>query len=232
MMQPHRPIRRRESIGSRPKHVVAVAATALVAVALAVGLSAKAPAAVRGSVTCYGKWRWNVKTLADRPRLTIRHAEVQVSQLWGLESGEALSKSTPRIAGLETTIYTVTGKLMYARRVDDAPDAEGKGGGDLDYHLVIADPKDASKTMIVEFPDPNCTTGATSYRRKQMAAARAAFDLGCHGAPRSSFGNLSGTATITGVGFYDEPHANGRSLHGVELHPVLDFKTSNCWWVP
>ncbi len=222
----------RELIALRCKPVIAGGAIMLVAITLGVGLSAQAPAAIREKVTCYGKWRWNIKTLADKPKLTIRHAEVQVSQLWGLESGETLNKTTPRIAGLETTIYTVTGKLTYARRVDDQPDAEGKGGGDLDYHLVIADPKDTSKTMIVEFPDPNCTTGATSYRRKQMAAARTAFELGCHGAPRSSFGNLTGTATITGVGFYDEPHANGRSLHGVELHPVLGFKTSNCWWMP
>jgi|SRR6266545_4943441 len=129
-----------------------------------------------------------------------------------------------------TTIYTVTAKLKYARRVDDKADQHGKGGGDLDYHLVIADPKEPKKTMIVEFPDPNCSKGATSYRRKQMADARAAFDASCHGAPHSGFVNLSGT-TITGVGFYNEPHAKGRSEHGVELHPVLGFKTTNCFWV-
>jgi len=203
-----------------------------VAATLSVGLSSQAPAAVREPVKCYGIWRWNIKTLADKPKLRIRHSEVQVSQLWPLESDETLNKTKPRIAGLETTIYTVTAKLKYARRVDDPADENGKGGGDLDYHLVIADHKDPTKTMIVEFPDPNCTKGATDYRRKQMAAARAAFDLGCHGAPHSGFGNLIGTATITGVGFFDEPHGKGRSKHGVELHPVLAFETHNCYWVP
>jgi hypothetical protein len=207
--------------------LLAVAAATVAAQAARV-----APAALREGVKCYGVWRWPIKTLADRPKLRIRQGEVQVAQLWPLESNETLSKTKPRITGLETTIYTVTAKLLYARRVDDPADEHGKGGGDLDYHLVIADPKDASKTMIVEFPDPHCTKGATDYRRKQMAAARAAFDLGCHGAPHSGFGHLTGTATITGVGFFDEPHAKGRSKHGVELHPVLAFETHNCYWVP
>jgi hypothetical protein len=28
------------------------------------------------------------------------------------------------------------------------------------------------------------------------------------------------------------PHAKGRAQHGVELHPVLSFSSSNCKWVP
>jgi hypothetical protein len=171
-----------------------------------------------------------VKTLGDKPKLKIQKLDVQVSQLWALRPTETLNKTKSRIPGLETTIYTLTATLKYARRVDDKADNEGKGGGDLDYHLVIADPKDKKKTMIVEFPDPNCTKGASSYRRKQMTEARAAFDTACHGAPHHSFVNLAGTATITGVGFFDEPHANGHAKYGVELHPVLGFKSINCTW--
>jgi hypothetical protein len=173
-----------------------------------------------------------VKTLADKPALRIQKPDVQVAQIGDLKPDEPLGQTTPRIPRLETTIYTLTATLKYARFVDDKADNEGKGGGDLDYHLVIADPKDPKKTMIVEFPDPNCTKGATSYRRKQMAGARANFESFCHGAPRHKFANLSGTATITGVGFYDKPHANGHSKYGVELHPVLAFKTINCAWSP
>jgi hypothetical protein len=137
----------------------------------------------------------------------------------------------PRIKPFEATIYRVTAILKYARHVDDPADANGKGGGDLDYHLVIADINHPAKTMIVEFPDPGCTKGATTTRRNQMKAARLAFATDCHGAPHHDFANLSGRATITGVGFYDEPHAKGRSLHGVELHPVLSFSSTNCRWV-
>ena len=160
-----------------------------------------------------------MKTLGDKPRLKTLKSDVQVSQLWPLESPDPLSKNKARIAGLETTFYTVTAKLMYARNVDDPPDSHGDKGGDFDYHLVIADPKDTTKTMIVEFPDPDCAKGATSYRRAQIASARSAFVIDCHGAPRTGFANLSGTATITGVGFYDTPHANGRSKHGGRTAP-------------
>jgi hypothetical protein len=64
-----------------------------------------------------------------------------------------------------------------------------------------------------------------------MKTARATFASSCHGAPKHDFANLSGTATITGVGFYGEPHANGRATHGAELHPVLSFTSKNCKWV-
>lgn len=211
-----------------PRRLLAVGLLALSAAIVA--QTAQPASSGVAAEKCSGVWRWSVKTLGDRPRLKTLKGEVQVSQLWPLESPDPLSKNKTRIAGLETTIYTVTAKLMYARNVDDPPDSHGEHGGDLDYHLVIADPKDTTKTMIVEFPDPDCAKGASSYRRSQIAAARAAFVADCHGAPRTGFANLSGTATITGVGFYDTPHANGRSKHGVELHPVLKFKSNNCVW--
>ena len=68
--------------------------------------------------------------------------------------------------------------------------------------------------------------------KKRMVAARNAFLKKCKGGTlRTQFHNLSGTATITGVGFYDKPHANGASQYGVELHPVLRFSSSDCQWV-
>jgi len=33
------------------------------------------------------------------------------------------------------------------------------------------------------------------------------------------------------VRFYDRPHAIGSALHGVELHPVIKFSSSNCHWL-
>jgi hypothetical protein len=41
----------------------------------------------------------------------------------------------------ELTTYRVTAKLVKARFVDDPANANGKGGGDRDYHLVIAAPR-------------------------------------------------------------------------------------------
>jgi len=47
-----------------------------------------------------------------------------------------------------------------------------------------------------------------------MTAARAAFLRAC-----GSAATLAGTATITGVGFIDVPHAIGAARNGIELHP-------------
>ena len=215
------------------RRLLALGAVALAGATVAAQAAHQSAAAVQtpALLKCSGIWRWPIKTLADKPKLTHHASSVNVADLWDRAPGQTLTIRTPRIEPFEATIYRVTAILKYARHVDDPADANGKGGGDLDYHLVIADINNPAKTMIVEFPDPGCTKGATTTRRKQMKAARLAFATDCHGAPQHDFANLSGRATITGVGFYDEPHAKGRSLHGAELHPVLSFSSTNCRWV-
>ena len=53
-----------------------------------------------------------------------------------------------------------------------------------------------------------------------FAAALAVFLRAC-GMPPAT---LAGTATISGVGFIDVPHAIGAARNGIELHPVLGFR--------
>jgi len=57
-----------------------------------------------------------------------------------------------------------------------------------------------------------------------MRTARAAL-VGAFGQPSSSqFTNLTGTATVTGVGFFDFLHGQtGVAPNGIELHPVIGF---------
>jgi hypothetical protein len=65
-----------------------------------------------------------------------------------------------------------------------------------------------------------------------MSRARAAFVAAC-GAPTTSFRRLSGTATITGVGFFDQIHGQeGAAPNGIEFHPVVAFTASSCGAVP
>jgi hypothetical protein len=117
-----------------------------------------------------------------------------------------------------------------ARWVNETPTASKKGG-DLDIHLVIAALTNPDKTMIVEFPFADCIEAVPSLKKK-MVDARAAFMSKCKdGEPRRKFHKLSGIATVTGVGFYDRPHAIGSALHGVELHPVIKLSRSNCKWL-
>jgi len=117
-------------------------------------------------LSCYGKERWAVKTLSDPARASVRFAprvKSGVADLWpyGRPKGSPALGNTR--AAEELKVYKVTGRLVKARFVDDPADSKGKGGGDRDYHLVIAAPKDKAakpKTMIVEFPDPSCVKAA------------------------------------------------------------------------
>jgi hypothetical protein len=92
---------------------------------------------------------------------------------------------------------------------------------------VIADPRHRSRTMIVEFPAPSCIRHA--LKRSAIRQARAAFVSACGSPSSSSFIRLGGTATITGVGFFDVPHGQtGVAPNAIELHPVLSFSKTQC----
>ena len=130
--------------------------------------------------------------------------------------------STPRIDGVETTTYRVKARLIEFKREDDH-----------DIHLVISVPSAKSKTMIVEFPDTSCNGASSSPKKSQMASARSALTKSCGQAPgpSSDFKNLQGTATVTGVGFFDVKHGTpqtGVAPNNIELHPVLRFSNSSC----
>jgi hypothetical protein len=71
---------------------------------------------------------------------------------------------------------------------------------------------DGRRTMIAESPSPACTSGATRFRRGQMAAARRRV-------------RLCASARVTGVAFFDFLHGQtGVAPNGIELHPVLAFR--------
>jgi hypothetical protein len=96
---------------------------------------------------------------------------------------------------------------------------------DSDIHLVVADPSDATKTMIVELPNAGCTRNAGPNSRRRMGAARRALLAACGTPSAGSFHRLTGTATITGVAFFDLLHGQtGVAPNGIELHPLLSFK--------
>jgi hypothetical protein len=104
---------------------------------------------------------------------------------------------------------------------------ESKLEDDQDFHLVIAQPRHRSRTMIVEFPAGDCTRH--SIKRKQMRRARAAFVRACGSPSSSSSTRLRGKAIITGVGFFDFYHGQtGVAPNAIELHPVLSFTRAHC----
>ncbi len=201
------------------------------AFALAIGFRAGTSSASSDrAAACPGKWRWPVKTLSDDLASSVNFTPKlkTVAYLNGLSKPAVTinigSKNVPRQPGPERKTYRVEAALVKMKREDDG-----------DYHLVIADPGHLSgKRMVVEFPDAKCDGAATSKKRAAMAAARKALKDGCKKTPPSSFksGMLEGTATVTGVGFFDFLHAGDQAKNGIELHPVIGLANVICKVVP
>lgn len=96
---------------------------------------------------------------------------------------------------------------------------------DNDIHLAVRDASGA--TIVTEFIDRRCTAGAK--RRTAMESARAALIAACGQPPKGRFRELRGSATITGVLFFDFPHhQRGKAPNTAELHPVLSFTNATC----
>jgi hypothetical protein len=82
--------------------------------------------------------------------------------------------------------------------------------------------------MIVEFPDVRCEGARDSIKKHALARARQDLIAAC-GEATSSFQTLHGSASVTGVGFFDLLHGQtGISPNGIELHPVLSFRHASC----
>src|SRR3954454_16680634 len=167
-------------------------------------------------VTC-GKERWNVKTLQDdgAARVDYTPRPSTVTALRALEAPD-IATHTPRQAG-EFTTYRIRARLRSFKLEDDS-----------DIHLVIGAPNDPSKTMIVEFPNSGCLKKTGPKNRRRIAAARGALVRACGQPTAGHFTLLTGTATITGVAFFDVIHGQrGVAPNGIELHPVTKF-TGTC----
>jgi hypothetical protein len=174
--------------------------------------------AAQVAATC-GVERWSVKTLSDK-RVNRVDFHPHNSSIGRLRKKPApdVGSNTPRIDGVETTNFRVRAKLIEFKREEDK-----------DIHLVIGLPSAPAKTMIVEFPDTTCPGARRSPKKTQMAKARAALVAACGEPSSSSFHLLQGTATVTGVGFFDILHGQtGVAPNGIELHPVLRLASLTC----
>jgi len=161
-----------------------------------------------------GVERRRVKTLTDPAagEVNLRLRKTSVSALRRLGDPH-IGRGDPRTGKVERRTYSVRARLVSFATEDDS-----------DIHLVIADPRNPKRTMIAELPSSGCTKGARSSVRRKMSLARAGLIREC-GRPRDRFTRLRGTATLTGVGFYDVRHGQrGLAPNGIELHPVTGFR--------
>jgi hypothetical protein len=160
-----------------------------------------------------------VKTLSDSRKKQVSYRPLfrGVSFLRHIMGPGGLGSDTPRIGDSpEMRTYQVNVTLLKAVIEPDR-----------DIHLVVAQPGHPFQTLIAEFPSTTCKGAAGSFKRAQIAAARAALLHDCGSISSSEFTKLNGSATLTGVGFFDELHGQtGVAPNGIELHPVLGYSGS------
>jgi hypothetical protein len=201
-------------VSRRYRIVIVLGVIASAAAAVAGHVAARARPPVPYTSTC-GVQRWAVKTLTDPAARTVklRARRSTIDTLIRLKTPAHLRAT--RMGRVERTTFQVSARLVSAKI-----EADG------DVHLVIAS-RTTGRTMIAEFPSLDCSGRSVGAAR--IHRARTSFQRLCGVPSRSSFTNLVGRATVTGVGFFDFKHRQrGVAPNGIELHPVLAFSPRGC----
>jgi hypothetical protein len=152
--------------------------------------------------------------LADPDANRVRVDSPQTGTIEELRAiGPDVYASTKSRSSAEELVFAVEGLLVgYKFEADDS-----------DLHVVIKN--EAGKTMIVEFPHPDCMEGSRVL--KEAASARAKFLGLLRTPPTTRYIRLRKLVRvrITGVLFFDRVHGQtGVAPNGVELHPVIDIE--------
>lgn len=170
-----------------------------------------------------GTERWKVKTLTDSTIGNIDADEIVKTINWfRTRTRPASLPNTRRLVGIETMTFKVTGKVLAYKR-------EGGAHGDRDFHVILAQVNNLSKTMVVEFADPECSNVCSSTFLSQMEQARQDF-IDNVGQPTGSFKEPDEDIVIEviGIGFFDRLHGQrGMAPSGIEIHPVLSMRVVN-----
>jgi hypothetical protein len=172
-----------------------------------------------------GTARWPVKTVSDAAAASIdtKLTPATVLGLTTLPAPPHVGNTLPRqtgYGGAEFKTFKMTVRLV-----------GWMSENDTDIHLEVR-ALDSPQTMVVEFPLANCIAKSASVSNpRKMARAKSALLKACGKLhrPTTSMRTFTGTATITGVGFFDKSHGQGGgAVNGIELHPVLRFSSANC----
>jgi hypothetical protein len=157
-----------------------------------------------------------IETLSDGDNVVFAPVPAGIESLQRLHRPARLHGSS-RSRPVEATTYRIKVKLVsMRRRSNDAID------------LLVSDPARPSRTMIVGF-EGSRTCGHRAVVRAQapMRKAERALVAAC-GEPRREYSRLSGTAEISGVGYFGHLGRVGVPPNGIGLHPALRFKSADC----
>lgn len=173
------------------------------------------PADQPGCGTHCGTERWPVKTVSDADADAVSTTS-DPSTVADLVSQQAPSTAPPQNNRLDIEKKQVKlDVVLIGRKVET----------DKDFHLVIADPGDTSKTMIAEIPNTTCTGACKSKFLNDFKTARAAL-VKQLGQPTPRFVRLRTPQPvhIIGIPFFDFDHGQtGLAENCIEIHPVLSI---------
>jgi len=167
------------------------------------GTTNPSPPAASVGLSC-GEERWAVKTLSDPDATRVDFTNVIATSVAALNDLAPHCSNLPerRTFPEEFRVFEVTARVSLTRLEDDR-----------DFHIVLVDPANPTKTMITEVVDPECQGAAQSPFILLLAITRNTFQML---SPLASK-----TVRLRGVGFYDFSHGQtGRSASCIELHPV------------
>ena len=167
-----------------------------------------------------GTERWGIKTLTDSGSAAVTAATPTSSTVSKLTSEQAPAHlpQSSRVAPIENQQFTIQAVLIAWKE-------EAGAKGDHDFHLVLADPKDHTKTMIAEVPSPQCASACASGSVESFKTARQVLTTELGPAPQVTSAVPvvpPRIIEVTGVGFFDYNHGqDGLAWNCIEIHPVL-----------
>ena len=172
------------------------------------------PPAFTCGVHC-GTERWRIKTIFDNDakRINFQPRHISVSELVALPAPEVLSDER---SDAEKQVYSVEAVLLGWKQ-------ESGQHGDRDFHLVLADPNDVTRTMIAEVPSGDCQGACSSAQAQHYAEVRQVL-TGQLAEPQAHFRRFTPAwvVRVEGVGFFDIFHQQiGVAENCMELHPLL-----------
>jgi hypothetical protein len=187
-----------------------VAALAVGAVALVVVSNPR-----NDDARCVGP-RVAIKTLSDSGDVSFRPVPAQLDQLANLHRPRRLSQRK-RSRPIEAKTFRINARLVSMRlRADD------------EIFMVASSTQAPARTMLVVFEGARiCSHSAVVRAESPMKNARNALFAACGKLAKLPV-KLSGTAVIDGVGYFGPKGVEGAARNGIELHPVLRFKSADC----
>jgi hypothetical protein len=162
-----------------------------------------------------GTERWRIKTVFDSDAKSINFMPRQttVAELTALRAPEVLSDER---SSAEKQVFSVEAVLLGWKQ-------ETGERGDHDFHLVLADPGDISRTMIAEVPAAECRGACSSLQAQRFVEVRQALTAQL-AEPQAHFRRFTPAwvVRVEGVGFFDVFHGQiGVAENCMELHPLL-----------